>query len=147
MLIKVREIKNTNLSDVFDTLSNGIDPETVPYQLTYSTDDENIKVGDIVTVNINHRRQGYEENVLALVSQVLTDKTPDDFDFDIKSVLAVVKADGALKQARREARQRELMLKMKARVEKLSQLDAMKKFAESDDEMKQLVDEYESLDK
>lgn len=147
MLIKVKAIVDNDLDQVFGTLSKGIEPATTPYSMTYNTNDENIKTGDIVIVNINRRRKGYSENVMAIVNDLLTDKTVNDFDFDIKSVLAVIKPDGALKEARVKAQQQMLMKKMKARAEQISQLDTMKRLAETDPEMKAMVERYEKLEK
>lgn len=147
MLIKVKQIVDSDLDQVFGTLSKGVEPATAPYSMTYSTNDENIKTGDLVIVNINRRRKGYSENVMAIVSDVLTDKTVNDFDFDIKSALAVIKPDGALKEARIKAQQQMLMKKMKARADQISQLDTMKRLAETDPEMKAMVERYEKLGK
>lgn len=146
MLISV-ELLNIDVDEAFDNLLKGTDLATKHYMLTYKTANENIKTGDLVVVNVDHRRSGYAENAIAIVKKVLTDKTEKDFEFKIKPVLATMAYDQAITDAQNEKRKADLMQKMEERAEKLTKIEQMKKLAGDDKEMQSMIKQYEELSK
>ena len=143
MFVKVREV-NDDLDSAMDTLqSNGAsDLDLGHFNMTYKTTDANVKPGDLVLINVNHQRAKWSENTLGLVEKV---EEEHETDYAVKDVLGVVKYGRGLLEKQREARKAELMQEMKSRAEKINQISLMKKLAENDDKMAQLVKLYEEL--
>ena len=112
------------------------------FTCTYKTDLD-VAVNDLVVIPV-HRANGDNEVRLAIVREILSDDTTDDdFNFTIKEVLFKLTAGSAITKIIKKEQNRELMKRMEKRVRQLSKLEAMRKYAEIDPEMKSLVEQYQ----
>lgn len=112
------------------------------FTCTYKTDLD-VAVNDLVVIPV-HRANGDNEVRLAIVREILSDDTTDDdFNFTIKEVLFKLTAGSAITKIIKKEQNRELMKRMEKRARQLSKLEAMRKYAEIDPEMKSLVEQYQ----
>lgn len=112
------------------------------FTCTYKTDLD-VAVNDLVVIPV-HRANGDNEVRLAIVREILSDDTTDDdFNFTIKEVLFKLTAGSAITKIIKKEQNRELMKRMEKRAQQLSKIEAMRKYAEIDPEMKSLVEQYQ----
>lgn len=112
------------------------------FTCTYKTDLD-VAVNDLVVIPV-HRSNGDNEVRLAIVREILNDETTDDdFNFTIKEVLFKLTPGSAVAKILKKKQNRELMKRMEKRAQQLSKLEAMRKYAEIDPEMKSLMKQYQ----
>lgn len=116
------------------------------FTCTYKTDLD-VAVNDLVVIPV-HRANGDNEVRLAIVREILNDETTDDdFNFTIKEVLFKLTPGSAVTKILKKEQNRELMRRMEKRAQQLSKLEAMRKYAEIDPEMKSLMEQYQQNNK
>lgn len=144
MFFKARVSRDDNIADNLDELLNGQELDTLSYECTYSTSKRSVKPGDLVIVRMKPR-YAEEQNRLAVVTELLTGAKADDFDFQVKPVVAIINADEVLKKAQNQRRKEELMHRMETRAQQLSQLEKLQALAKNDGQLADMLKAYQAL--
>lgn len=148
MIIQVQifddEVSVLDHSYIFATKSKGYqDLHLWSFKNTYKTSLK-VQKGDLVVVPV-HRKSGYDEIKLAVVREVEDAKvTEDDYPYPIKSIYFKLEADTPIQEAVKAQEREELLKKMEKRAKELDQIKAMRKYAEDDEEMRKMIDEYDN---